>query len=89
LQSGPLVSPAFVQRGDPFSRFSITYPVIGDPPSFTGGVHLRSTWSLSQSVASGAPGASGSSEMRQGIQSKSRRTLCTIRRGHQASGEEV
>jgi len=89
LQSGPLVSPAFVQRGDPFSRFSITYPVIGDPPSFTGGVHLRSTWSLSQSVASGAPGASGSSEMRKGIQSERGRTLCTISRGHLASGEEV
>lgn len=54
-------SPAFVHLGIPFSRFSITYPVIGDPPSFNGGVHLRSTWSLSQSVTSGVPGAPGSS----------------------------
>lgn len=32
LQSGP-ASPAFTQRVVPFSFFSITYPVIGDPPS--------------------------------------------------------
>lgn len=42
--------------------------MIGDPPSFVGGVHLRSTWSLSQSVASGVPGASGSSEIKPNIQ---------------------
>jgi hypothetical protein len=42
--------------------------VIGDPPSFVGGVHLRSTWSLSQSVASGVPGASGSSKIGKNIQ---------------------
>lgn len=42
LQSGP-VSHALIHLGAPFSRFSITYPVIGDPPSFNGGVHRRST----------------------------------------------
>lgn len=66
LSAVPLVSlgptsPAFTHFGEPFSLFSITYPVIGDPPSFVGGVHLKSTWSLSQSVTSGVPGLPGSS----------------------------
>ena len=60
LHSGP-VSRAFIHRGLSFSRFSIMYPVIGDPPSFKGGVHLRSMWFLSQSAASGRPGGPGSS----------------------------
>ena len=44
------------------SLTSTTYPVIGEPPSLFGGVHLRSTWSLSQSVAWRLPGFPGSSE---------------------------
>lgn len=37
----------------------MTYPVIGAPPLFLGGVHLRSTLSESQSVISGVPGLPG------------------------------
>lgn len=59
LQYGLFNSAAFVQLGLPFSLFSMMYPITGEPPSFLGGVHFKSTWSLSQSVISGVPGASG------------------------------
>lgn len=41
--------------------YSITYPVIGAPPSFTGFVHFKSAWSLSQSTSSTSFGLLGSS----------------------------
>lgn len=40
------------------------YPVIGEPPSDLGAGHSKSTWSLSQSMISGLPGGSGSSNKR-------------------------
>ena len=58
LVLAPSISKAFShwpKRG----FFSTMYPVIGDPPSFLGGVHSKSTRSLSQSVATGVPGLSG------------------------------
>lgn len=43
------------------SLYSIWYPVIGEPPSFSGGVHCISTISKSQSVTSRLFGLDGSS----------------------------
>jgi len=42
-----------------FSFFSITYPVIGAPPSCFGSDHDKSTLSTSQSVIFGVPGLPG------------------------------
>lgn len=57
----PGTSLAFCHLCVPFLRFSTAYAVMGVPPSLSGGDHLRSTWSLSQSVGSGRPGLPGSS----------------------------
>jgi len=58
----PVTSAALIHFPESLSFFSMTYPVIGDPPSLAGFSHLRSTWFLDQSFMSGLPGASGSSE---------------------------
>jgi len=42
-----------------FSFFSITYPVIGAPPSCFGSDHDKSTLSTSPSVIFGVPGLPG------------------------------
>jgi len=56
-----LISAHFSQSGENLSRFSTTYPVIGDPPSASGLVHSRSTNSLSKSFMVGVPGFVGTS----------------------------
>lgn len=43
LQSVAGTSAALIHLPESFSRFSMTYPVIGDPPSLIGGVHFKST----------------------------------------------
>lgn len=43
--------------------YSIIYPVIGAPPSFSGLVHFKSAWSLSQSTSSTLFGLPGSSKL--------------------------
>lgn len=56
---GVCVSTAFSHRGLYLSFFSMMYPMMGDPPSESGGSHLRSTCVADQSSGTGADGASG------------------------------
>ena len=63
--SGALVT--FIHLSLTVSRFSMTYPVIGEPPSCLGGVHSRWIELVSMFATSGLPGASGTSEMGQGV----------------------
>ena len=52
---------AFVHLVEEVSFFSMIYPVIGLPPSNSGGVHETVICVLSTDVTSGLPGASGTS----------------------------
>ncbi|KAE9543458.1 hypothetical protein AGLY_002258, partial [Aphis glycines] len=50
---GPALFTAFTRNSyQNITLYSIIYPVIGAPPSFSGLVHFKSAWSLSQSTSS-------------------------------------
>ena len=49
----------FTQASVPSSLYSTQYPIILEPPSFRGGIHVRSTVDLLQSETFGVGGVGG------------------------------
>ena len=61
---------------------------MGEPPSDLGAGHSKSTWSLSQSITSGLPGAPGSSNKYRWFVTTNCRTLYSVQFINKFSGSE-